>query len=230
MASQLVLELPHIPSLGGEDFLVSASNAKAARLVQSWPDWAGPICIIAGPEGSGKTHLVNVWRARSGAGAYEAAAIGEAIAAVLDAPGPVAIEDADAGAIDEHAAFHLLNLARERRFEVLMTGRTLPGVWDIALPDLRSRLRSAALVEIEEPDDALLRAVLVKLFADRQLAVVPEVIDYIMPRMERSMAGAASIVDALDRAALAERKGVTRPFAAKVLGEGRRPGKDKPPA
>jgi chromosomal replication initiation ATPase DnaA len=219
MASQLILELPHIPSLNGEDFLVSASNENAARLVESWPDWSGPICVIAGPEGSGKTHLVNVWRARSGAGAYMANAIGDAIGAVLEKPGPVAIEDADAGSIDEHAAFHLLNLARERRFEVLLTGRTPPGSWDIALPDLRSRLRSAALVEIAEPDEPLLRAVLVKLFADRQLAVVPEVIDYIMPRMERSMAGAAFVVDALDRAALAEQKGVTRPLAAKVLGE-----------
>ena len=227
MTSQLVLELPHIPALGGEDFLVSASNATAARLVESWPDWTGPICVIAGPEGSGKTHLVNVWRARSGANAFAASAIGEALASVLESPGPVAIEDADAGALDEHAAFHLLNLARERRFEVLITGRMPPGLWDIALPDLRSRLRSAALVEIEEPDDALLRAVLVKLFADRQLAIVPDVIDYIMPRMERSMAGAAFVVGALDRAALAERRAVTRPLAAKVLGERKPSGKGK---
>jgi chromosomal replication initiation ATPase DnaA len=221
MASQLVLELPHIPSLDGEDFLVSASNEKAARLVQSWPDWAGPVCIIAGPEGSGKTHLINVWRGLAGANAYPAGAIAQAIGAVLETPGPVAIEDIDAGSIDEHAAFHLLNLARERRFDVLITGRTAPGLWDISLPDLRSRLRSAALVEIDEPDEVLLRAVLVKLFADRQLSIVPEVIDYIITRMERSMAGAASVVDALDRAALAERKAVTRPLAAKVLGDGR---------
>ena len=230
MASQLILELPHIPALGGEDFLVSASNAKAVRLVESWPNWAGPICIIAGPEGSGKTHLVNVWRARSGARAYAANAIGEAIGAVLETPGPVAIEDVDAGAFDEHAAFHLLNLAREKRFEVLITGRSAPGVWDIALPDLRSRLRSAALVEIEEPDDTLLREVLVKLFADRQLGVAPEVIDYIMPRMERSMAGAVAIVQALDHAALAERKGVTRPLAAKLLGEKGQSGRSRKPS
>jgi chromosomal replication initiation ATPase DnaA len=218
MAAQLVLELPHVPALGGEDFLVSGSNATALKLVASWPDWVNPICIITGPEGAGKTHLVNVWRVRSGAIAYAAGAIGEAIAATLTEPAPLAIEDIDAGGLDEHAAFHLMNLARERRFDVLITGRGAPGSWDIALPDLRSRLRSAALVPIEEPDDALLRAVLVKLFADRQLAVSPDLIDYIMPRMERSMAAAALIVDALDKAALAERKSVTRPLAAKVLG------------
>jgi chromosomal replication initiation ATPase DnaA len=221
MAAQLVLELPYITAFGGEDFLISASNATAARLVESWPDWTNPICIITGPEGSGKTHLVNVWRARSGAMAYGAGAIGEAIAAVLREPAPVAVEDIDDGRLDEHAAFHLLNLARERGFDVLLTGRTPPGSWDVALPDLRSRLRSAALVPIEEPDEALLRAVLVKLFGDRQLAIGPELIDYIMPRMERSMAAAAAVVEALDKAALAERKGVTRHLAAKVLGQGR---------
>ncbi len=150
--------------------------------------------------------------------AFPATAIRAAVTAALAGPGPLAIEDIDAGAFDEHAAFHLLNLAREHRFDVLITGRTPPGSWDIALPDLRSRLRSAALVSIAEADDALLRAVLVKLFADRQLAVSPEVIDYVMPRIERSMAAAALIVDRLDKAALAERRGITRPLAAKVLG------------
>lgn len=219
MTSQLAFELPHIPAFGGDDFLVSASNEKAAKLVASWPGWVNPICIISGPPGSGKTHLVNVWRARSGCSVHAAAAIGEAIAAALARPEPVAIEDADSGALDENAMFHLLNLAREKRFDVLITGRSLPGLWQIALPDLRSRLRSAALVSIEGPDETLLRAVLVKLFADRQLAVSPDVIEYIMLRMERSMAAAVAMVDALDKAALAERKGVTRPLAAKVVGQ-----------
>jgi chromosomal replication initiation ATPase DnaA len=217
MVSQLILNLPHIPALGGEDFLVGDVNQAAVKLVAAWPDWPNPICIITGPHGCGKTHLVNVWRVRSGAKAYATPAIGEALAAALERPAPLAVEDMDAGGLDEHAAFHLLNLAREHRFEILMTGRAPPGRWDISLPDLRSRLRSAALVSIEEPDDALLRAVLVKLFADRQLAVSPEVIEYVMPRMERSMAAAAWIVDALDKAALAEGKGITRPLAAKVL-------------
>jgi len=220
MAAQLVLQLPHIPAFGGEDFLVSASNETAARLVASWPDWVNPICIIAGPPGSGKSHLVNVWRARSSAQAFSAAAIKDAITASLREPGPIAVENADDGALDEQAAFHLLNLARERRFDVLISGRKAPGDWQITLPDLRSRLRSAALVCIEEPDEALLRAVLVKLFADRQLAVGPDVIDYVMPRMERSMAAAEALVEALDKAALAEGKSVTRPFAAKIMAAG----------
>lgn len=215
--SQLVLELPHMPSLGGEDFLVSGSNQNAVRLINAWPGWPNPIAVLSGPEGAGKTHLVNVWRAISGAAAFPATALAEAVTAVVERPHPIAIENFDAARIDEHAAFHLINLARERRFDLLITGRRPPGEWWIDLPDLRSRLRSAVLVTIEEPDEALLSAVLVKLFADRQLGVEPGVIGYLMRRMERSMAAAQMLVDALDRAALAEKRAVTRALAAKLL-------------
>ncbi len=206
-----------MPSLGGEDFLVSGSNEQAVKLINAWPDWPHPIAVLSGPQGSGKTHLVNVWRARSGALSFPASALEQAMVRVLERPMPISIEDFDHGRVDEHAAFHLLNLARERRFDLLITGRRPPGEWAIALPDLRSRLRSAALVTIDEPDEALLSAVLVKLFADRQLSVEPDVIGYVLRRMERSMAAAQSLVEALDHAALAEKRAVTRVLAAKLF-------------
>jgi chromosomal replication initiation ATPase DnaA len=217
MHRQLTLELPHIPSLDGDDFFVSGSNEQAVKLVNSWPNWTNPINIVAGPTGSGKTHLVNVWRARSGATCFSAQAMEDAVALALEQAVPIAIEDIDHATFNENAAFHLLNLARERRFDVLITARCAPGTWAISLPDLRSRLRSAALVNIGEPDEALLRAVLVKLFTDRQLSITPDVIDYLMLRMERSMAAAQTVVEALDKAALVERRAVTRPLAGKIL-------------
>lgn len=206
-----------MPALGGEDFLLSGSNEQAVKLINAWPDWPNPIAVLSGPQGSGKTHLVNVWRAVSGALSFPALALRQAVAHVLEGPGPIAIEDFDQAQVDEHAAFHLLNLARERRFDLLITGRRPPGEWAVGLPDLRSRLRSAALVTIEEPDEALLSAVLVKLFADRQLSVEPDVIGYVMHRMERSMAAAQTLVEALDRAALVEKRAVTRVLAAKLF-------------
>jgi len=206
-----------MPSLGGEDFLVSGSNEQAVGLINAWPAWPNPIAILSGPQGSGKTHLVNVWRAVSGAVSFPAPSLRQAVAQVLEQPAPIAIEDFDHAPVDEHAAFHLINLARERRFDLLITGRRPPGEWSIALPDLRSRLRSAALVTIAEPDEALLSAVLVKLFADRQLSVEPGVIGYVMRRMERSMAAAQALVEALDRAALAQKRAVTKVLAAKLF-------------
>lgn len=215
--SQLVFELPHIPALGSDDFLISASNEQAVALIQAWPDWPGRVAVLAGPEGSGKTHLANVWRARSGADAFAAAGVEEAVERLRDEARPVVIEDIDRASLSEHATFHLLNLAREQVFDVLITARTEPGAWPVSLPDLRSRLRSAALVRIEEPDEALLGAVLVKLFADRQLSVEPGVIGYLLRRTERSMAAAQKLVEAIDLASFAERRRVTRSLVSKLL-------------
>lgn len=215
--SQLAFELSHIPALGSEDFFVSGSNEQAVKLIETWPQWAGPIAVIAGPEGSGKTHLANVWRARSGAQAFPASQLRSAVETALSDSQAIVLEDIDRAAIDEDLAFHLLNLARERGFNILITARSLPGVWTILLPDLRSRLRSAALVKIDEPDEALLGAVLVKLFADRQISVEPGVIGYLLRRMDRSMAAAQKLVDGLDRAAFAEQRRVTRQLASRFF-------------
>lgn len=215
--SQLVFELPHVPALGSEDFLISRSNKQAVKLIDAWPDWPFHCAVISGPQGAGKTHLANVWRARSGARVFAASRLERAVEEAKQGGGSVAIEDFDSGPVNEHSAFHLLNLAREMGFDVLITARQQPGAWTIALPDLRSRLRSAALVTIEEPDEALLGAVLVKLFADRQLQIDPEVIDYILKRTERSMAAIQQVVDILDRTALAKRRRVTRALAANLF-------------
>lgn len=215
--SQLVFELPHVPALGSEDFLISQSNEQAVRLIDNWPGWPFHCAILSGPQGAGKTHLVNVWRGRSRGQAFDASQIEQAVEFAKSEGMPVAIEDFDHAPIHENAAFHLLNLARETGFDVLITAREQPGAWNIALPDLRSRLRSAALVTIAEPDEALLSAVLIKLFADRQLQIEPGVVGYILKRTERSMASIQSLVDELDRAALAERRRVTRSLAARLL-------------
>ena len=132
----------------------------------------------------------------------------------------IAVEDLHAGPLDEAALFHLLNLAAERGTAVLMTSRLRAAALPLSVPDLASRLRAAQAVELAAPDDDLLRRVLTKLFADRQLAVDPAVVDFIVMRMERSLEAANAIVDHLDREALAAGRPVTRQLAASVLGEG----------
>ena len=217
--AQLALDLPHVPALDADDFMVSACNAEAMRLIASWPDWSARGALIAGPAGAGKSHLVNVWRERSGARVVPASVVDEAM---VDAAGGahLAVEDVDRHLSDERALFHLLNLSRERGFDILLTARSLPGAWPVALSDLRSRLRSLPFAQIGAPDDALLRAVLVKLFDDRQLSAPPAVIDFLLRRMERSVAAAADLVARMDKAALAERRRITLRFAARILAAG----------
>lgn len=216
---QLTLDLPHRPATGRDDFLVSAANEAAVAAVDAWPDWPNPVLVLAGAPGAGKSHLADVWRARSGASLVTAADLSrDAVPALMLARAAV-VEDAPGAALDEVALFHLINLARETGGSILITAQTYPAQWNAALPDLRSRLNAAQVVNVGDPDDALLRGVLVKLFADRQLAVGETVISYMVTRMERSFDAARSLVAAIDARALAERAEITRSLAARVMHE-----------
>lgn len=216
---QLVLDLPHRTALGREDFLVSPANAAAVAMIENWRNWPSHVAVLAGPPGSGKSHLVEVWRQESGAGLVAAGALAELDVPVLLAPGALAVEDASSGGFDERAMFHLFNYARQEGGKVLITTSALPTAWEIALPDLRSRLRAAPVTSLGAPDDALLRGVMVKLFADRQLAVDEAVLSYLLPRMPRSFEAARQIVARLDEAALASKAEINRSFAARELAD-----------
>ncbi|MBJ6125463.1 DnaA ATPase domain-containing protein [Microvirga splendida] len=215
---QLAFDLPLDPRFGAEDFLVSPSNEQAYGLIETWPDWPDTILLLVGPRGSGKSHLASIWATNAHAWTVDAAAITHDKVPHLVSNGALAIEDMDRGERDEAALFHLLNLAREKRASLLITSETPPDRWGLRTPDLLSRLRLAPGVALEAPDDALLKAVLVKLFVDRQLVVDTSVVDYIALRIERSLAKASEIVALLDREALSRGRRVSRAIAAEILG------------
>jgi chromosomal replication initiation ATPase DnaA len=217
VTEQLPLELGHRPALGRDDFLVSDSNADAVGWIDLWPDWRSPGLVIVGPPASGKSHLAQVWCARSGAASVGLAALAEpGAAARLAEYRCIVIDDADRGA-DERNLLHLYNLLAERGGSLLMTALEPPARWGLRLADLRSRLSALPVVAIRAPDDALIQAVLVKLFADRQLRVDPELVAYLSARLDRSLAVATNAVDILDRSALASRRALTIPFARDTL-------------
>ena len=216
-ARQLILDLPFEPRYAREDFLAAPANLEALRAIDAWPDWPGRMLLIIGPPGAGKTHLGAIWAARAGAARLAGEALAEADLPKLAAAKAVLVDDADRVGAGEAALFHLINLARESGAFLLLTGASPPDFWGVQKADLLSRLRLAPLVALSEPDDALARAVLVKLFDDRQLRVDPAVIDYVALRIERSLDAARAIVAALDREALARGRAVTRPMAAALL-------------
>ena len=215
---QLALDLPHETSFAREDFLQGSSNAAALALVESWPDWPARTVALVGPEGSGKSHLAAIWANLSGARFLSARALGITHLPAALATNALVVEDLGAEQLEERALFHLLNLARERRAYVLITTAVAVGELPIRTPDLKSRLRLAPSVSLDPPDDALLRAVLVKLFIDRQLVVDTTVVDFLALRIERSLAAAAEAVAALDREALSRGRRITRPMAAELVG------------
>lgn len=215
---QLAFDLPLDPRYGREDFLVSPSNEQAYALIESWPEWPDNILLLTGPRGSGKSHLAAIWAESAHAWTIDAFEVTQDKVPHLISNGALSIEDMDRADLDEAALFHLLNLARERKAFLLLTSETPPDSWNIRTPDLLSRLRLAPGVSLGAPDDALLKAVLVKLFVDRQLVVDTSVVDYIALRIERSLAKAAELVTFLDREALSRGRRVSRAMAAEVLG------------
>ncbi|ESR23512.1 chromosomal replication initiator protein DnaA [Lutibaculum baratangense] len=219
---QLALSLPHRPALSRDDFLVGAANRAALQAVEAWPDWAYGALLLLGPEGSGKTHLAEVWRARSGASRIAAGVLRPEDVPALAEAGPIAVEDCDRG-VDERALFHLVNESDQRGSTLLLTARSEPATWRLVLPDLRSRLARIPTVALGPVDDELLAALMVKLFADRQITVEPGLVRYLIPRVERSFAGASRLVARLDELAIEEKKPVTRALASRILREEQAP-------
>ncbi len=217
--TQLTLGFPHEPTTSREDFVAGRANAEALATIEAMPEWPLRGLLLVGPEGSGKSHLVSIWSAFPGAAVIAARDLTVDDADRMTAGGAAAVEDLHDGPIDEAALFHLLNMAVERDARVLATSREPAAALGLTLPDLVSRLRAMRLVTLGAPDDSLLRRVLMKLFADRQLQVDPGVVTYLATRIERSFAAANRVVAALDQAALAGGRGVTRRLAAQILGE-----------
>lgn len=221
---QLVLDLPLRTAFGRDDFLVTPSNAAAVALVDSYPGWPHYGAVLVGGRGSGKSHLLEVWRQAAGARLITADAAGAEPPDRLMAEGALAIDNAPGAQPDERALFHLFNLAMQTGGHILLASESDPAQWAVALPDLASRLRALPVARLDPPDDALLRGVLVKHFADRQLAVEEAVISYLMLRMPRSLEAARALVAQLDALALAEKSAVTRSLAARVLQHMTEPG------
>jgi chromosomal replication initiation ATPase DnaA len=214
---QLPLQFTHDAARTRDDLLVSERLAAAVAIVDEWPAWPSPVVVLAGPVGSGKSHLAHIWREK--AGAAEIHPVAGSNAAAIAAAGPVLFEDADRRGFDETELFHVINSVRENGHSLLMTSRLWPVSWGVTLPDLKSRLKAATVVEIGEPDEDLLAQVIVKLFADRQLYIDDKLVGYIVNRMERSLGAAQTIVERLDRLALARGTRITRPLAAEVLND-----------
>ena len=215
---QLTLDLPIETRFGREDFLVSPSNADAFETFEGWPAWPDRVLLLLGPTGAGKSHLGAIWAERCHARILPASALAGADVAALAAAGPLLLEDVDSARGIEAELFHLLNLVRNSTNGwLVLTARAWPDGWGLRTADLLSRLRLAPAVEIAEPDDALVRAVLVKHFIDRQLVVDTTVVEYLAMRIERSLDAARQVVEALDREALMAGRRITRPMAGDVL-------------
>ncbi|HEY6753618.1 MAG TPA: DnaA/Hda family protein [Pseudolabrys sp.] len=214
---QLVLALDHSVSFAREDFLRGPSNSAALTLIERWPDWPDRIVALIGPEGSGKSHLAAIWAEATGARVLSAKLLSTTDVPGALATGALVVEDLESVALDEQALFHLINLAREERAYVLLTARSAPASFAVTIRDLASRLRAVPTVMLTPPDDALLRSLLVKLAADRQLELDESLLTFLINRIERSFAAAHAAVQKLDHEAMRQQRPVTRALASELF-------------
>jgi len=211
---QLTLPFPHDPGYTALDFLPDSSNQDALAWLDRPQDWPDRRLAVWGEGGCGKSHLLHVRARDSGFPLLEGQALRRLD--VMPQSGGLMLDDADTIA-EEHLLLHLLNTARDRGLRLLMSGRTPPARWPVRLPDLSSRLRAITAVEILPPSDALLRSLLMRMVADRQLTVGEAVQDWLLLRLPRSPGALREAVARLDRESMIRQQPITRSFAAKVL-------------
>ena len=216
---QLVLALDHATSFAREDFLTGPSNVAARSLIERWPDWPNAIVALVGPEGSGKSHLAAIWAETAGARVLAAKLLAHGDLPAALATGALVLEDLAFAGLDERALFHLINLAREEAADVLITSRSPLASFPVTIRDLASRLRAIPSVTLAAPDDALLRALIVKLAADRQLTADDALVSFLVNRIERSFVGVRAAVARLDEEAMRQHRPPTRALAAEVFRE-----------
>ncbi|NVJ99245.1 MAG: hypothetical protein HWE25_13905 [Alphaproteobacteria bacterium] len=214
-AKQIPLDLPHKPSFDMADFIVSASNEAAFSLIDAWPNWPHHAIALCGPRACGKTHLAKAWASRAGAIQVDATSP----ITPIDAGANILVDGADSADALDDTLFHLFNWTKETGGSLLLTGNTAPNLWGVRLPDLKSRLATLPVAEILEPDDHLLMVLLVKLFSDRQLQVDLSVVDYLLPRIERSFDAVKELVGLIDKNALAGKRKITKQLAKTCLEE-----------
>ena len=208
---QLLLPLFFKPVYSEKDFVVSSCNQAAYETIRYWPIWPSNTLILYGPSGSGKTHLIHIWQHLSNAHDItrdESLSLPEHHCMFMEN-----IETIK----DESLLFHRYNMIVENKGFLLLTSRMHPKDLPFTLPDLRSRLLAIPALSLGIPDEALLKDVCIKLMSDRQLQVKPEVIDYIIARMERSFATLHKMVERLDKQAMAKRHKITIPFVREAL-------------
>jgi hypothetical protein len=194
--NQIALPLDWPVADGDDDFLIGEPNAQAFEHLKRWSLWPVPITLLTGPRRSGKSLLGRIFVRKTGGRLFD-----------------------NAERHDEEQLFHAWNEAQAVRRPLLLIAEQTPPGWEVALPDLRSRLTATPQIRIGEPDDALLAQLITKLLADRGLVVSPDITDFLVPRIERSYVAVQQVVDVIDRAMLSSRGRMGLPTVRRTLTE-----------
>jgi len=176
------------------DIILSDSNAQVARHFDRWTSWPVMAALLTGPRKSGRTRFAAHFALRTGG-------------RLID----------NAETQSEEMIFHAWNAAQESRKPLVIVAAAPPPVWKIRLPDLASRLAATPAVSIGHPDDALIAQLIERQLGQRGLAAQPDLLAFVLARVERDYIAVHRVIDALDQAALTKRCRLSVPLAREAL-------------
>lgn len=221
---QLPLGIVFNPAYRMEDFYPSKKVMPILKLFNDVSLWKSHCLIIYGSSGAGKTHLCHIFKeilinnkVSDNVLIEEGSSLNSLhIADMVKAAKYIALDNIE-NIEDETTLLHLFNFSKENGGKLLLTSQCPPNRLHFKLPDLTSRIMTATALEIPEPDDETITAVIVKLFADRQMSISEEALSYLLPRIERSFKTIRILVEKADTLSLSEKKGITVPLLKKVI-------------
>ncbi len=219
MSNQLSFSLPKKETLDRDNYFVSQANQGAVSLIEDWINWPSRKLILVGSEGSGKTHLGHLWASEVGATIINATTLMEQQVSELS-KAPVLVEDINEIQRNqpvEIVLFHLHNLLYSEGHSLLMTSQILPGRLSFSLEDLQSRIEASTIAKLHPVDDDLLGAILIKMFADRQIHFSDKLLTYVLSRVERSYTAAKLFVEEVDSKAMAESRVIGKKLVRDIL-------------
>lgn len=214
LRDQLPLPFKHLPQFHQHSYVVGEGNKLAFQWLQEWPNWSTPGLVIHGPIGAGKTHLAYIWQNLAKATYLKAYNLTQTqVATLIEAPNHVVIDEFTAPNFQqEQLLFHLYNVIKGAKKSLLVMSPVSPKSWKISLPDLRSRLSTLGVVSLEDPDDNLIKAIMLKRFSDYQVIVDERTLNYLLHHVERSYPAIHRWIDILYQHSLANHRRITIPL------------------
>ena len=214
--NQLLLELDYKTNFNEHDFYLSKSNSNAFNLINRWPDWDKKILNISGEKFSGKSHLANIFKLKSKAFLVKGNKIDNSIFKSLKLYESIIIDDFEE-CNKEEILYSIFNLIDQDSKYLLINSLKPINKIKFKLPDLASRSKNCLYAEIENPDDELLFAIILKNFSDRQIKIEKKIIDFIISRIDRSYRKIDEFIYKIDELSLKKKKPINLKTIKEIL-------------
>ena len=214
--NQLLLNFKQNQNFNYNDFYVSKSNYYAFQLIEKWPKWEKNILNISGEKYSGKTHLSNIFLNKNGGIKVEEKEINNEIFKKFKLYENIIIDSYD-NKVDEKLIYSIFNLADQDNKYLIINSINPINKIDFKLNDLKSRSKNCLFAQIENPDDELMFAIILKSFSDRQIQIDKKLIDFIIKRIDRSYGKIADFIYKVDELSLKKKKAISINIIKEIL-------------